>query len=327
MSLERSGASGVTGKGAEQPLVSVLVPLYNHERYVEQCLESIVGDGYPNLEIVMLDDGSKDSSLEMARAWGEANAHRLGGRFELLSRENRGVTRTLNELIEKAGGEFIVLLASDDYLLPGGIAARLDYLRSHPGRMAVIGDCIVIDEHNRKTSDSGITRYHRGRKSYLAHDRLIAYELVFRWCVPGPVFMARKELYDIVGGYNEEIAVEDRDFFLRLAARNLLGFVDFPVAAYRVHSGGFTSTPARELCYKEAMQVTMAANAPAFSGLCRIYLLGEELALDGEVARLRGKGGAGIFCRKTGGKLLISLAKRLYGLVGPLMLRSHGGEA
>ena len=267
-----AGAVTMQGGGSDYPLVSILIPLYNHESYVSQCLESVIGDDYPNKEIVILDDGSTDASFSVVRAWHDANGHRFSGRFEVTSRENRGVTRTLNELVSRAAGDFIVLLASDDYLLQGGIQARLDYLRAHPDRMAVIGDCIVIDQNSVQTYDSGLSGFKRGRKAYLVHEKLIAYELIFRWCVPGPVFMARKELYGMIGGYREDIAVEDRDFYLRMIARGLLGFVDYSVAAYRVHTGGFTSTPARELCYKEAMLITVTENLAGFSGLRRIHL-------------------------------------------------------
>jgi glycosyltransferase involved in cell wall biosynthesis len=307
------------------PLVTLVVPLYNHALYVGQCLESIFSDAYPNKEIVVIDDGSTDGSFQVTRAWYEINRQRFSGRFDLSSRENRGVTRTLNELVSRAAGDFIVVLASDDYLLPGGIQARLDYLRAHPDRMAVIGDCIVIDQNSIKLHDSGLSGFKRGRKAYLVHEKLIAYELVFRWCVPGPVFMARKELYRMIGGYREDIAVEDRDFYLRMIARGLLGFVDYPVAAYRIHTGGFTSTPARELCYKEAMLITVTENLTGFSGLRRFHLLAEKWVLAAELERLSGKESFSDALGRTLSRLLVSLTKRLYTAASPFMARRSGG--
>ena len=319
------GTGPIPGRGASTfPLVSVLVPLYNHAKFVEQCLESIVSEGYPNKEIIVLDDGSSDASLDIVHAWHEANGHRLSGPFVIISRENRGVIKTLNELVARSGGTFIVPVASDDYLKPDGIRTRLDYLLAHPEKMAVIGDCIVVDHDNNKLYDSGLTEFKRGRKAYLAHEKLIDYELVFRWCVPGPVFMARRELYREVGEYREGIAVEDRDFFLRLVARGLLGFVDFPVAAYRIHAGGFTSTPARELIYKEAMYVTVTENLSSFSGLRRLFLLAYKMELSAEVARLNGNEGVMLFFRRTVGRLCVSFLKRIYTAVSPLMYRMSG---
>lgn len=103
----------------DAPLVSVLVPLYNHARYVNRCLDSVLEDGYSRVEIIIIDDGSKDDSAALAQKWFEKQDSLPIERFELESRPNKGVTRSLNELITKARGDYLILLASDDYLLPG----------------------------------------------------------------------------------------------------------------------------------------------------------------------------------------------------------------
>jgi len=302
------------------PLVSVLIPLYNHERYIVKCLESIIADGYPCIEIIVVDDGSVDASPDLVREWYNNNSHRFQGRFEVTSRENRGLTKTLNELVHKAAGEFLVILASDDYLLPGGIRTRLDYLLTNSGRMAVIGDCIVVDQDGAKIHESGLEGHHRGRKSFLCHETLIDYEIVFHWCVPGPVFMARRELYTLVGFYDETISVEDRDFYLRLAARNLLGFVDYPVAAYRIHTGSFSQDSRRHLSYNQAMLVSVTNNYKRFKGLKKIYLFALRLRLLGLISRMeRCDRFKGHFYR-TLGHYVSMLAKLCYDITAPVIL-------
>jgi glycosyltransferase involved in cell wall biosynthesis len=302
------------------PLVSVLIPLYNHESYIVQCLESILADGYPCTEIIIVDDGSVDASLKIVIEWHTANSYRLHERFEISSRENRGLTRTLNDLVRKAEGQFLVILASDDYLLPGGIRARLDYLSANSRKMAVIGDCIVVNQDGMKLHDSGLEGHHRGRKSFLVHDKLIDYEIVFHWCVPGPVFMAKRELYPIVGDYDETISVEDRDFYLRLAARNILGFVDYPVAAYRIHIGSFTQDSRRHLSYNQAILVSVTNNYKSFKGLRKIYLYALRLRLIGLIARMERR-----YCfrghfYRTVGHYISMLAKLCYDLLAPIIL-------
>jgi glycosyltransferase involved in cell wall biosynthesis len=303
----------------DAPLVSVLIPLYNHERYIVQCLDSILADPYPAKEILLVDDGSRDSSAAMARQWYEAKRERFSGRFELLSRENRGLTRTLNQLVDMARGEFVVIVASDDYLLPGGIQARLDYLLEHPDKVAVFGDCLVVDENGVQTHSSGIARLHRGSKSRLKHGRLVNYELVFHWCVPGPVFMGRRDLYRQVGGYDERLAVEDWDFYLRLAARDGVGFVDTPVAAYRVHSQSFSRSPEKSRSYNVSTLEAVSGNLARFMGLRKVYLLGERLKLLGVIARMDGRASLKSFCRLKAGRLLLVVSKRLYHLAAPFM--------
>src|SRR5262249_35069837 len=125
------------------PLVSVLVPAYNHEAFVERCLDSILTDPYPAKEIVIIDDGSTDRTAERIEAW--LALHRSHIAVEYVSRENKGIAATLNELAARAHGEFLRIGASDDYLLPGGSEALVRYLMAHPGKGAAIGDCVVVD--------------------------------------------------------------------------------------------------------------------------------------------------------------------------------------
>ena len=302
------------------PLVSVLIPLYNHERYIVQCLESIVADGYPCIEIIIVDDGSVDASLANIREWHNVNSHRFQGRFDVTSRENRGLTRTLNELVRMASGQFLVILASDDYLLPGGIRARLDYLLANSSKMAVIGDCIVVNQDGVKMHDSGLEGHHRGRKSFLSHEKLIDYEIVFHWCVPGPVFMARRELYPFVGYYDETISVEDRDFFLRIVVLNLLGFVDFPVAAYRIHTGSFSQDSRRHLSYNQAMLVSITKNYGSFRGIRKIYLYALRLRFKGLIARMERRDRLKGHFYRTLGHYVSMLAKLCYDMAALVIL-------
>lgn len=265
-----------------QPLVSILIPLYNHERYIAACLDSVLADGYPELEIVILDDGSRDGSLRLAGEWESLHSPLLSGRVTIASRENRGLAKTLNELIAMARGEFIALLASDDLLLPGSIQARLDYLQAHAEKMAVFGDSVVIDKDGEQLHESALDnmsgrRINRGQgvsiRNLLADDEMLSYELIFNWSVPGPGFLARSELYPLVGGYDESLKVEDWDFYLRLTARGLLGYLDRPVAAYRVHGLNSGSSTSSGLIHFKDLMRTAAKHWPDFSGVKRYHLL------------------------------------------------------
>ncbi len=301
------------------PLVSVVIPLYNHAAYIERCLDSIVEDPYPAKEIVIIDDGSKDDSLDVVARWRESGRGEHLVDFRCYSRENRGITRTLNELVGLAAGPFIAFLASDDYLLPGGIGARVAYLQGHPEKMAVFADSVVVNDAGEVTAQSALAALFKTEVSRLASPKLLSYELVFHWCVPGPVFLARRELYDLVGGYDESIAVEDRDFYYRLAARDLLGFIDTAVAAYRVHAGGHAATPAREKSYVQAMLATTENNMAAFTGMRRAYLRADNWACRGKLQRLNGDNSVGALLKYRGGRLAGSILKRVYALCAPFL--------
>jgi glycosyltransferase involved in cell wall biosynthesis len=248
--------------------VSVLVPLYNHRRYIRACLDSVAGEDYPNLEIVIIDDGSTDGSHEVVEEWAAGMSN-----FEVtfLRRGNRGLSRTLNDLVEMAQGHYVAPIASDDKLVRGGIRARVEYLRQNPGKLAVFGDAIVIDPDDRQLLDSAISGLHGGDKSRLLRDDCRLDELVFRWCVPGPVLLASRELYSIVGPYDEQLIVEDFDFYLRMASKGLLGFVDLPVAAYRWHMNSI-SARIKTRPDREWLLMTARKNYSRLRGMPKYYL-------------------------------------------------------
>lgn len=270
-----------------QPLVSVLVPLYNHARYVEHCLDSIMEDGYPRIEIIIIDDGSKDDSLALAQKWCNEKAPSFFERFLIESRPNKGVTRTLNELVAKSSGDYLVLLASDDFLLKGGIGARLDYLQNHPDKLAVFGDCIVVDGNGFKTHDSAIVDLHEGHKECLQKDELIALELIYKWCATGPGFMARRGMYTQIGFYDEKLIVEDWDMYLRLAASGSLGFITESVAAYRYHGENSVLNANTRVALVDSLKRTTLKNYSSFKGVLRLGLIYQYFKLKEEIALLQ----------------------------------------
>jgi glycosyltransferase involved in cell wall biosynthesis len=222
---------------ANPPLVSIIVPLYNHARYIEATLESFAVEGHPNLEVVIIDDGSKDDSFTVAQTWLERHPN-VFTTVSLERQDNVGITKTLNRLLARTNGEFITMVASDDLLLPGGIQARLAALERRPDWLAVFGDATVIDANGQETASSALRRLNRANTKALLSDQFRTQELILRWSVPGPVLLARRQTYDPVhglGGFNESRFLEDRFFYLQLLARKSLGFVEHRVAAYRMH--------------------------------------------------------------------------------------------
>jgi glycosyltransferase involved in cell wall biosynthesis len=224
----------------ELPLVSILIPAYNHEHFVEQCLNSALEDPYPNKELVIIDDGSTDRTGEKIAAWAARNG--AATKIDYVSRANRGVAATLNELATRANGEFLRLGASDDYFLAGGLSAQVEYLRSHPRKLAVIGDTVVVDENGDTLYASGMTDLHRVNKADYYSDNSIRREIISRWAVGGPVPMIAKRAFESIGGWSEDLRIDDWSFFLQLAAIDALGFIDVKVGAYRIH-GGNTCRP------------------------------------------------------------------------------------
>ncbi len=264
------------------PLVSIIVPLYNHARYVEATLESFRTEGHPALEVVIIDDGSTDDSFEIARDW--LKAHPDAFKNVVLQRqENQGITRTLNRLVSLSHGAFITMVASDDLLLPGGIQVRLEALQARPDWLSVFGDATVIDDEGKTTRSSALRALswpNRVSKNALLDDARRNEELILHWCVPGPVLLSRRETFDAqqgVGGYEETIFLEDRHFYLRLMSRHALGFVDQSVAAYRIHSASITGQSEKHVALWDAVHRSEVALIEGFDGDERVAI---ELAAE-----------------------------------------------
>lgn len=100
--------------------VSIVVPVYNVEKYLKRCVDSLIGQSYPNIEVLLVDDGSKDSSLSICKEYELKDS-----RIRVFHKENEGLGLTRNFGIEKATGEYITFVDSDDYLTPDAIAVML----------------------------------------------------------------------------------------------------------------------------------------------------------------------------------------------------------
>jgi glycosyltransferase involved in cell wall biosynthesis len=269
---------------AALPLVSMLIPAYNHGPFVQRCLDSVLEDPYPAKEIVIIDDGSTDNTAEVIAEW--VARHQGEIPIQYVRRSNLGVSATLKELAELARGEFLRLGASDDYLLPGGFEAQVRYLLAHPGKSAVIGDSIVVDRDGSKLHDSGMCDLHGADKRLYRSDDGIRRAIISQWAIGGPVTLIRKRVLDAVGRWNEGLRIDDWDFFLRLAARDALGFIDVRVCAYRLHGTNLSKTrhiPTRVAHLVESQRVAMGRLAlfdEPYSTLVRaqIHYIGAKIA-------------------------------------------------
>jgi len=232
----------------DYPSVSVIVGAYNHERFVRECLDSIVATSYPNLDLIIFNDCSSDNTSEVIRDWIVENA---ACNVQFIDHpENVGLTRSLNEAIDLTHGDYCCLIAADDAMLPNGIADRVQYLQAHPDMLAVFADAHMIDGYGRQIGESTIEwsgdKQRANLKSELKIEALIPFSIVFHRCVAGPVFMCRRQVFELTGKYDESLFAEDLDMYLRLAAIGRLGFLDSHVAKYRLHDHNVSNTASRK---------------------------------------------------------------------------------
>jgi len=187
------------------PLVSVIVASYNHASYIEECIESVLAQTYPRFELLVVDDGSTDDSVERIRHLQAEHG------FDFQVQQNQGLTRTLNTAIARAKGEFIVPFGSDDVMLPERLAKQVAYLADKPEVGICAGNIELIDSEGKLFPE---VRQRRDTPF-----RRMDFDDVFmerKPYAPATTLMIRKEVLNKVGGFDPEIRLEDLAIELKI---------------------------------------------------------------------------------------------------------------
>ncbi len=205
-----------------KPLVTVLIPSYNHERYVRESVLSIVEQSWENVELIVVDDGSSDGSVEIL----ESLSKEYG--FEFIAQKNKGLTATLNDVLARSRGIYFCMLSSDDIAFPDKLGKQVAFMESRPDVGLCGGSAISIDEN-------GVRCKKQKKLKYAELD----FDDVFTLRMDGPsapTMMARTEALRDVGGYDPNIRLEDMDMWLKLTYGGWrLICLEEDFAYYRVH--------------------------------------------------------------------------------------------
>lgn len=135
----------------DSPLISVLVPAYNHERYVGDCIRSVMAQDWPRMELIAVDDGSPDGTWRKLQELAEeAKGSGRFERVEIATQENRGICETLNRLCSIARGDAVAIIASDDMYLPGALSALMAPLLEDASVGVVVGQNELMDGDGRR---------------------------------------------------------------------------------------------------------------------------------------------------------------------------------
>jgi GT2 family glycosyltransferase len=205
------------------PVVSVLMPVYNAERYVGEAAASVLRQTFTNFELLVFDDGSSDRSAAVAE-----EACGCDPRLHLLRQSHAGLAARLHEGMRRARGEFIARMDADDVCRRQRFALQLDFLRRDPACSAVGGAVLLIDPDGRPI---------RELKMPLAHEEIDALLLRGRGdAIIHPALMLRRVDLIAAGGYRPEAEpAEDLDLYLRLAERGRLANLPDTLLDYRQH--------------------------------------------------------------------------------------------
>lgn len=226
---------------SKNPVVSVLMPVYNAERYVAEAVESILAQTFRDFEFIIIDDGSTDGSLKILKAYAARDE-----RIRLTSRGNKGLTRTLNEMVDKAKGEFLARMDNDDIALPERFALQVEFLQRESNVVWVGGAFELIDERGRLLTCIELPE-HNAEIQQLLLDGHTSFM--------HPCSMIRRASLIEVGGYDETLlGAEDVDLWLRMSKVGALANLKDKVLKYRLNTNSINGRN-RTLMRQEAEKV------------------------------------------------------------------------
>jgi glycosyltransferase involved in cell wall biosynthesis len=211
------------------PKITLITPSLNQREFIEQTIESVLSQKYPDLEYIIMDGGSTDGTLEIVKGY--------EGKLRWISEPDRGQSHALNKGFRIATGEVTAYLNSDDRYEPGTLFQVGEYFARNPQTAWVTGRCRNIDPKGRVTRQA-IARY----KDFWLPFRSMAVLSVLNY-ISQPATFWRKRLFEEIGYFDEHLQFAmDYDFWLRIGKKYPLTYLSKTLACFRIHpaskSGG-----------------------------------------------------------------------------------------
>lgn len=235
-----------TGSFVATPLrVSIITPTFNRADLLPETIDSVLGQGYPHLEYLVLDDGSTDNTHEVLA--------RYGDRIRTEFHPNMGETRTVNKAFEMVTGDIVCVVSSDDPLLPGVVRAVVRAFEANPRAAAVYPDWATIDEHGQVIREERLNDYD-----------LETMLLTLNWGLGPGAFFRRSFLAQVGPRDSRYTYCGDMEFWLRMAAHGPLIHLPEVLATHRVHGGSASvSERGRKMAMEWVDVFLKAMNSPA----------------------------------------------------------------
>lgn len=239
----------------ETPLVSIITPSFNQARYLEATINSVLGQDYPRIEYIIVDGGSTDGSLDLIKK----HEGRLGW---WISEQDKGQTDAINKGFNRASGEILAWLNSDDTYHPGAVSAAVKYLNENPDVAMVYADCDFINEQGNVIGkfNSAQTDLRRLREGYVH--------------IPQQTMFFRAKYWKELGPLDPSFYFAmDYDLWTRIAARAPIKYLAGQTwANFRIHTSGKT-TSADDRCWPEMLRVHYRDGGSFFSLIVAKYYL------------------------------------------------------
>jgi glycosyltransferase involved in cell wall biosynthesis len=201
------------------PLVSVVMSVYNDEKYIGEAIESILNQTYKNFEFIIIDDASKDKSLDIIKKYAKKDKRII----ILKNKANLKICKSLNKGIKIAKGKYIARMDGDDISFSERFAEQVNFMESNP-QVGVVGSWIEILNKN----------YKKIIKKYPKEDKKLRQNIFFYSPIAHPVAMIRKEVFSKIGGYNKEFPLsQDLELWFRIGTKYQLASIQKVLLKYR----------------------------------------------------------------------------------------------
>lgn len=204
------------------PIISVLMPVFNGEEFLSQAIESILSQSYGDFECIIIDDGSTDTTPEIIQQYVDLDLRIIS----LRQAENRGVAEALNVGLDLARGKFLARMDGEDLALPDRLMKQVAFLEEHPEIGLVGTQTVFIDEVGELVEQSEWIKP-------LDHNNLV-WQLLYETPICHPSIMARTKIIRDVGGYDSNFQNEDMQLWTRLAFVTRMANLDEVLLQYRM---------------------------------------------------------------------------------------------
>lgn len=229
------------------PLVSVICLSHNHLQYIKKAIDSVMKQSYPNVELIIVDDGSSDGTKEWIKSFIEnGNAQYIDISMPL------GNCFAFNQGFRKSTGDYIIDLAADDILLPERILKGINTFFKSKDAGVTFCDVMNLDEKGNELG-THFKRNHRGILTEKVPVGDIYIDLIKRYFISPPGMMIKREVLEELGGYDESLSYEDFDFWIRSARNWDYAFTDEVLVKKRKVDGSLSE---QQFIYKSKHQNT-----------------------------------------------------------------------
>jgi glycosyltransferase involved in cell wall biosynthesis len=209
-----------------KPLVSILLLSMNHELYIEQCINSLSGQTYKNIEVIYLDNASSDNTFEKGKKLLEDSGlpHKC-----FSNRESKTISFNLNFLFDQSSGDFVSPLSTDDWFEPENIQKKIAYFLANPDVGALFSNGWIYLEAEQQTLLNDAASF---RKGYIFKEVLTQADCIF---YVGVIY--RRQIINEAGKWDERLLIEDTDMYIRIGRISKIDYLDEPLVYYRRTSG------------------------------------------------------------------------------------------